>query len=126
MAKRILLVDDDSSYLFILKHRIARIDASVRMVTAANGAEALGILEGDALRKEMPDIIITDIEMPVMGGIAFTREAARLGLVDFSRTRVILNSQGSRYGSIDWGTDHPGAAFFPKPLTEECLRGIFG
>jgi two-component system, chemotaxis family, chemotaxis protein CheY len=125
-TKKVLLVDDDAAYLFIMKRRISRLGALVEVSTAENGAVALGILEKNALEKELPHIIITDIEMPVMDGITFAKEVARLGLVDFTHTKVILNSHKPSYAFLEWsGRDHT-VAFFPKPLTDECLASLLG
>ena len=51
------------------------------IVTAADGAEALEILGEGAF-----DLLLTDIQMPVMDGIALALTAAR----DFPRTTILL------------------------------------
>ncbi len=66
---RVLLVDDSLITLVILK-RILATDPDIQVVgTAGNGLEALGLIPS-----LQPDVICTDLHMPVMDGLAFTRE----------------------------------------------------
>ncbi len=62
--KRILLVDDDPLYVELARDIIESEDISV--ITAPNGAAALALLG-----QESPQMIISDIDMPVMDGITF-------------------------------------------------------
>ena len=71
MSKRILVVDDDERVLFVFHGALARLGSEYEIVTAQNGHEAL------EKAKEAPfDLLITDLRMPDMGGIALT-EAIR-------------------------------------------------
>ncbi|WP_190300517.1 response regulator [Rufibacter hautae] len=125
-TKKVLLVDDDGVYLFLLKRLLKKHDSVGEVVSAGDGAEALAMLRTDAARGTLPQVIITDIQMPRMDGVAFAKELARLGLVDYRRTKVILNSGKVSYASTDWSVEVPSVSFFPKPLTYEDLAGILG
>ncbi|MEN3275617.1 MAG: two-component system, chemotaxis family, chemotaxis protein CheY [Massilia sp.] len=72
MAKTILVVDDSSTMVMSLKNSLEIGGFSV--LTAADGAIALGKLQAGA----KPDLIITDINMPNMGGIEFIGKARAL------------------------------------------------
>lgn len=65
---RVLLVDDSPLVLHILQRLLSNSPGIVVVGTAANGQEALGLLP--ALQ---PDVICTDLHMPVMDGLEFTR-----------------------------------------------------
>jgi len=67
---KILLVDDHQMVRAGLKSLLERNENYVVAAEAANGKEALMILEDDNF-----DLIITDISMPVIDGIAFAKEA---------------------------------------------------
>ena len=58
--KKILIVDDDSINCMLAKHALA---SDYEAVTVNSGKEALLWLE-----KELPDLILMDIEMPEMDG----------------------------------------------------------
>lgn len=59
--KRILLVDDFPSHRNMFRLMLAREDVSI--MEARNGCEALEILD-----KEEFDLLVTDIEMPILNG----------------------------------------------------------
>src|ERR1019366_4032421 len=61
---KILLVDDEEDARRILLSHLA--DEPVETRTAANGREALAVLE-----TFLPDVILLDLIMPVMDGLAF-------------------------------------------------------
>ena len=63
---RILTVDDSRTMLDML--RVSLIRAGFNVVQAENGRDGLAVLE-----KETFDVIITDVNMPVMDGITFTK-----------------------------------------------------
>ena len=64
----ILIVDDDKEGLKTLNYHLGRSSKGYRVQSAANGAIALKILE-----QKLPELIITDWEMPVMNGIDLIR-----------------------------------------------------
>lgn len=66
MSKTVLLVEDDLNNLKLL--HIALTKEGYVMAVAGNGFEALAILE-----KNAPDLIITDIMMPELDGLALLR-----------------------------------------------------
>jgi two-component system, cell cycle response regulator CpdR len=78
---RVLIVDDEASMRALVARAIA-MDGH-ETVTAEDGAEALEILtrEGGAF-----DLLLTDIQMPIMDGIALALSAAR----DFPRLTILL------------------------------------
>jgi CheY-like chemotaxis protein len=78
---RVLIADDEDSMRSLVARAIA-MDGHTT-VTAQDGAEALEILtsEGGAF-----DLLLTDIQMPVMDGIALALTAAR----DFPDLTILL------------------------------------
>jgi len=66
---RVLLVDDSPIVLHILQRLLSRSPEIQVVGTAADGREALELLP--SLK---PDVICTDLYMPVMDGLEFTRE----------------------------------------------------
>ncbi|MCK9381778.1 MAG: chemotaxis-specific protein-glutamate methyltransferase CheB [Sulfuritalea sp.] len=65
---RVLLVDDSPIALHILQRLLSRSPEITVVGTAGNGREALDLMP--ALN---PDVICTDLHMPVMDGLEFTR-----------------------------------------------------
>jgi two-component system, cell cycle response regulator CpdR len=78
---RVLIVDDEESMRLLVARAIAMDGHDI--ATAADGAEALEILGGT----DSPfDLVLTDIQMPVMDGIALALSAAR----DFPDLPILL------------------------------------
>jgi DNA-binding NtrC family response regulator len=65
--KRVLIVDDDQSVLFVLYHTIARLGDEYEIVTAATAEEAWECFDENDF-----DLIITDLRLPGKSGIDFT------------------------------------------------------
>lgn len=68
---RVLVVDDEADLreLYAVNLR----EAGHEVLTAANGAEGLGLLQ-----RERPDVILVDLMMPVMDGYEFLQHLRRM------------------------------------------------
>jgi two-component system chemotaxis sensor kinase CheA len=87
-APRVLLVEDAEFY----RRKIAGYleAAGIRVLTAANGQEALAVLDRQAV-----DLVLTDIEMPVMGGYDLAHKIrARPNLSDLKILALSSQSGG--------------------------------
>jgi two-component system, cell cycle response regulator CpdR len=78
---RVLIVDDEDSMRMLVARAVA-MDGH-ETVTAEDGAEALDILGSE---QGAFDLLLTDIQMPVMDGIALALAAAR----DFPELTILL------------------------------------
>lgn len=78
---RILIAEDEDSMRLLVARAIAMDGHEI--VTAEDGAEALEILNRD---NGAFDLLLTDIKMPVMDGIALALAAAR----DFPKVIILL------------------------------------
>jgi len=70
---RALVVDDTSAEVECIQFLIRKFELALEVSTASNGRDALALLE-----KGPFDILLTDIKMPLMDGLALAREARRL------------------------------------------------
>ena len=86
----ILYVDDDEDDRDIFREAIRSIDDTLNLISAANGLEALALLEEAAT---LPDLIFLDINMPLMNGITCLKEiklnsrTAKIPVIMFTTTR---------------------------------------
>jgi two-component system, cell cycle response regulator CpdR len=78
---RVLIVDDEDSMRRLVARAVAMDGHEI--ATAADGAEALEILTNEQGRF---DLLLTDIQMPVMDGIALALTTAR----DFPDLTILL------------------------------------
>ena len=65
---RILLVEDDKNLSFILKSSLEQMIGGYEVISVANGKDGL-----DMLAKENFDVIVSDVEMPVMDGVTMVQ-----------------------------------------------------
>lgn len=112
-----LVVDDKPENLYFLEVLLKSRGYTVQAV--ANGAEALA-----AARREPPDIVVTDLLMPVMDGFSLCREWKRddrlrhIPLVVYTATYTDASDEQL---ALDLGADR----FLIKPLEpDEFLRAI--
>ena len=88
MAKKLILVIDDSVSLRQVVG-IALKTAGYDVLEAADGQQALALLDGRRIH-----LMICDVNMPVMDGITFVKEAKKLQAYRF--TPIIMLTTESR------------------------------
>ena len=103
----VLLVDDSPLVLHILQRLLSRSPEIQVVGTAANGKEALDLLP--ALN---PDVICTDLHMPVMNGLEFTREV----MIRYPRPILVISVSVEPNSPNVFKLLEAGAVdVFPKP-----------
>lgn len=65
---KILLIEDDMIEIMKMKRVMGSLNLNHQIIEANNGEEAIEILKSS---KELPDIILLDLNMPKMNGIEF-------------------------------------------------------
>ena len=78
---RVLLIDDDPMVLATLQSYVATADDVAVVATGQHGDEAL-----DLVRAHRPDLVIMDIQMPVLTGI----DATKVLLANYPDLRIVL------------------------------------
>lgn len=112
MSKRLLIVEDDRNLLRAIAVSLRR--AGFEVATARDGEEALEILSAT-----IPDLIVSDIMMPGMGGYALAehiRSNARTDLIPI----VFLTAKDGRKDRIA-GSRAGVDAYLTKPFEPEEL-----
>ena len=114
MLKKILVVDDSS--LIHQMYRLVLNRYNCGVVDAMNGQEALDILavQGDV------DLILLDINMPVMNGLQFMEKAARMGIV--KRIPVIIISTEGKEADTIRGLELGARGYLKKPFNPASLH----
>lgn len=75
----ICVIDDDSIYQFTIVKTLESIDLEKEIMVFSDGEEALNfILENIKDTNELPDIILLDINMPIMDGFQFMEEYIKI------------------------------------------------
>lgn len=70
--KNVLVVDDDETYVYLIERQLRSMDKNLTIKSCASGKEALEYLEAlSAAEDTPPDLVMLDLNMPVMGGFDF-------------------------------------------------------
>jgi len=113
---RALIVDDSSVMRKIVERslRQAGIDLE-KVVEASNGAEALG-----ALRDNPVDLVLCDINMPVMDGLEFVRQ---VGSVENAKgvPIVMITTEGSESHVVQ-ALSSGARGYIRKPFTPDQVK----
>jgi two-component system chemotaxis response regulator CheY len=109
---RVLTVDDSRTMLDML--RAALTSRGFKVVQAENGKEGLS-----ALQREKFDVVISDLNMPVMDGFAFIR-ALRADPDNAGLPVLILTTETSR-DKRDQGRAAGATGWIVKPFDPEKL-----
>ena len=114
--KHILCADDSPTVLKQIKRVFEGTPYVVHM--ANNGQEALQTME-----TLTPDLIVTDIEMPVMDGLTFCREVRKNPRI--AETPLIILSSRIDYDTISHGFESGADEYLTKPFfPDELLNKV--
>jgi two-component system chemotaxis response regulator CheY len=114
-AGKILLVDDEAhirKYVGLILRQIGH----PALVEAANGLEAI-----DAYQRENPDLVLLDVNMPLMDGIETLK---RLKEIDPDCVVIMLTSLANRQ-TVDQAAELGAANYIRKDTPkEEIAKGL--
>jgi two-component system response regulator MprA len=114
MSEAILVVDDDAPIRRMLERTL--VAEGYRVVTAADGGAALATME-----RSVPDLLVLDVGMPGVDGLAVCRRARARGLATPILLLTARDAISDRVNGLDAGADD----YLVKPFaTEELLARV--
>ncbi|MDT8317662.1 MAG: response regulator [bacterium] len=116
MSKTILAVDDSVTMLQTISLSLEK--EGYKVITASDGVEGLNVLKAG----EKFDVIITDVNMPNMDGIALTAEIRKLEKYKF--TPIIVLTTESQVGKKEDGKQAGATGWIVKPFKPEQLVSV--
>jgi signal transduction histidine kinase/CheY-like chemotaxis protein/HPt (histidine-containing phosphotransfer) domain-containing protein len=114
---RVLIVDDNATNRDILRHRV--LAWRMRVAVAADGPSALEALRGAAAEGSSFDLVILDMHMPKMDGLALAREIQ--GDPTLHSTRLLLLTSLDVEGDNDELRQAGITAHLTKPVRQSEL-----
>ncbi len=111
--RTILIVDDDRVFSSTLGEGLESLEEGLKVYTAENGYQAAAILKDVAV-----DLVITDLRMPVMGGLELTLQVNEI----LPSVPVIVLSAYADSNTV-LELKKQGNYFFDKPLEFDNLLG---
>ena len=115
MGKKILVADDEAHILHVVSMKLR--NAGFEVITAMDGEEAL-----ELAKAELPDLVITDLQMPIMTGLDFCK-----GLRTCEQTQhtpaILLSARGFDIDPLEMAeagiSAILGKPFSPRELLEK-------
>ena len=120
MKKKILAIDDEKSIRFIIENTFNK---EFEVVTLSNGMDALYYIQSGNL----PDVIICDVEMPVMNGFEFIKRIRESGFFDEIPLLMLSGKEESadKIKCFEMGADdYVVKPFNPRELIVRIKRRI--
>lgn len=112
MAFTALIVDDSQIMREVLTNYVLAFGGEV-LATAADGQEAF-----DAFKEHNPDIVLMDITMPNLDGVA----TLRLMKKERPDSKILIVSALNDKSVVLRALDAGAANFIHKPITEDAVR----
>ena len=116
MLKKILVVDD--SALIHQMYRLVMSRYKCELVDAMNGQEALDVL---AVQNDV-QLILLDINMPVMNGLQFLEKASALGITKKIQV-IVISTEGKEDDTIR-GLKLGARGYLKKPFNPADLHDL--
>jgi len=115
MSKKILIVEDNPQNMRLVEMALSA--ESYFLLEATNGEEAL-----EMAKKERPDLIIMDVQLPKMSGLEVTRKLREIP--EFNRTPIIAVTAYAMKGDEEKALDAGCNAYLSKPIRARELPNL--
>jgi two-component system chemotaxis response regulator CheY len=113
---RVLIVDDSSVMRKIVERSLRQAGLSIAKVfEAGNGAEAL-----ETCRENKVDLILCDINMPVMDGLEFIKSLS--GVENAKGTPVVMITTEGSEGHVVQALTAGARGYIRKPFTPDQVK----
>jgi CheY-like chemotaxis protein len=118
------IVDDDEIYIFTTKKLLNKIDFSEDVAVFQNGKEAIDALKFTLRNKnELPDVILLDLNMPIMDGWQFLDEFIRIK--SEKQIKIYIVSSSVDPSDIERANTYNMVSnYIVKPISREKLHEI--
>lgn len=118
MTPLVLIAEDDGDICDLVVMVLE--DEEYEVVTAPNGAEALGLASS-----EPPDLCILDVMMPKLDGVQLTRKLREQKKT--SKVPIILLSARTQWEAVMRGREAGADEYLTKPfVADDLLRSVHG
>ncbi len=115
MSKMALVVDDSTSMRQMVAFTLQQ--AGFQVIEGADGHDALGKVNGKSV-----NLVVTDLNMPVMDGITLIKELRKLP--NFKFTPILMLTTESQDSKKQEGKTAGATGWLVKPFNPDQLLGV--
>ncbi len=117
---RLLLIEDNHGDVLLFRRTIARQGLKIALEVVPSGEAAIARLRGDDLPDvpNLPDLIVTDINLPRCSGLEFLETVKSDPAL--RRIPVLVVSSSTNEADIDAAYDRQANGYFAKPIDSDA------
>lgn len=122
------VIDDDKIVHFVIRKLLANLKMDINLSFFYNGLEAIEKISNDInAGSDLPDLILLDINMPIMDGWQFLDEFRKFNKGSSSKTHVYIISSSDSNSDINKAKEYQDQIkeYILKPITKADLKKIF-
>ena len=120
---KVLLVDDHAICNLISQRTLERLGIAQEIHTALNGAEAINLFnkyfQGS---QSLPDVILLDLNMPVMDGFEFLEAFKKLPLPNKEKLQIIIVTSSVNEEDMHKARRLGVTQYLNKPVSPDQLK----
>jgi CheY-like chemotaxis protein len=122
MYQRVMVIDDSVLERFLAETVVKSSGFAKEVISFNNAPDALVYLERE---ENLPDVILLDIQMPVMTGFEFLDKYVQLPDAIQQHCKIIMFSSSLADEDMARVKKYPAVRkYLAKPLSEELFRGL--
>ncbi|GGK85224.1 response regulator [Rufibacter glacialis] len=123
-AGEILVIDDDSSSLFLIQDLLTSMGLGEKVTTASSAEDALEILAEREGTARYPELLFLDIRMPHIDGFGFLERLDKLRSPNHPTPKVVILSYYGNRLYQEQAEKYGVSAYLRKPLTREKVLDL--
>lgn len=125
MVRTVCLIDDDKIYLFIMRRLLSQLGLCEHVIEFSDPSDALEFFTQNP--DPLPELVLVDMNMPVMDGWDFLKEYHKLEQNWPQRPTVYMVSSSIDKADMERAGKEPVLkGYLTKPLSTETLHQLFG
>lgn len=122
----VCVIDDNDVYQFVMKNSINKLNPNIKILAYLNGEEGINAIKSMLEKKQpLPDVILLDINMPIMDGWEFMNEFIKIKSQLPQIIPIYLTTSSLDASDIDKAKKYEDiTGFLSKPIDRHTLLKI--